>query len=92
MINYLHLNASKYNVTEQQIDDQRLSAIRMSPLMEAIERCLDLLDEDTMGKLSPRLQSAMKTAVGLPSKVCLIYAHASDSHLHFVRWDAVVFS
>ena len=85
MINYLHLNASKYNVTEQQIDDQRLSAIRMSPLMEAIERCLDLLDEDTMGKLSPRLQSAMKNAVGLPSKVCLISVRLSDSHLHFLQ-------
>lgn len=44
-VNYLHLNASKYNLTEQKIDDMRLSSIRSSPLMEAIERCLDLLDD-----------------------------------------------
>ncbi|KAK3116574.1 proteasome component M29 [Teratosphaeriaceae sp. CCFEE 6253] len=68
-VNYLHLNASKYNLTEQKIDDMRLSGIRSSPLMEAIERCLDLLDDETMQRLQPKLESAMKSAVGLPSKV-----------------------
>ncbi|GAB7355231.1 hypothetical protein MBLNU459_g5782t2 [Dothideomycetes sp. NU459] len=68
-VNYLHLNASKYNLTEQKIDNIRLSSIRSSPLMEAIERCLDLLDEPTMQQLQVRLESAMKSAVGLPSKV-----------------------
>ena len=37
--------------------------------MEAVERCLDLLDDETMRSLQPRLESAMKSAVGLPSKV-----------------------
>ncbi|KAJ8604670.1 hypothetical protein MRB53_041702 [Persea americana] len=37
--------------------------------MEAIERCLDLLDDETMTALQPRLDAAMKGAVGLPSKV-----------------------
>lgn len=68
-VNYIHLNASKYNLTEQKIDDMRLSSVRSSPLMEAIEICLDLLDETTMASLQPRLESAMKSAVGLPSKV-----------------------
>lgn len=68
-VNYVHLNAAKYNLTEQKIDDMRLSSVRSSPLMEAIERCLDLLDEDTMQALQPKLENAMKSAVGLPSKV-----------------------
>lgn len=68
-VNYLHLNADKYNLTSQKIDDMRLSSIRSSPLIEAIERCLDLLDESTMKALQPRLEAAMKSAVGLPSKV-----------------------
>lgn len=68
-VNYIHLNAAKYNLTEQKIDDMRLSSVRSSPLMEAIERCLDLLDDETMRLLQPRLESAMKNAVGLPSKV-----------------------
>lgn len=68
-VNYIHMNASKYNLTEQKIDDMRLSSVRNSPLMEAIERCIDLLDEDSMRLLQPRLEGAMKSAVGLPSKV-----------------------
>ncbi|GIZ49370.1 hypothetical protein CKM354_001240000 [Cercospora kikuchii] len=68
-VNYVHMNASKYNLTEQKIDDMRLSSVRSSPLMEAIERCLDLLDEETMRQLQPKLESAMKSSVGLPSKV-----------------------
>lgn len=68
-VNYLHLNASKYNLTEQKIDDMRLQSVRSSPLTESIERCLDLADADTMKALAPRIETAMKTAVGLPSKV-----------------------
>ncbi|ORY12152.1 proteasome stabiliser-domain-containing protein [Clohesyomyces aquaticus] len=68
-VNYIHLNASKYNLTTQKIDDMRLQSVRASPLTESIERCLDLADADTMCKLVPRIEVAMKNAVGLPSKV-----------------------
>lgn len=68
-VNYIHLNASKYNLTEQKIDDMRLQSVRSSPLTESIERCLDLADADTMQKLVPHIETAMKNAVGLPSKV-----------------------
>lgn len=68
-VNYIHLNASKYNLTEQKIDDMRLASVRSSPLTESIERCLDLADADTMGKLVAAIEAAMKSAVGLPSKV-----------------------
>jgi len=68
-VNYVHLNADKYGMTAQQIDDMRLTSIRGSPMMEAIERCLDLLDEPTMKDVCRSIERAMKTAVGLPSKV-----------------------
>ncbi|KAJ8107311.1 hypothetical protein OPT61_g8953 [Boeremia exigua] len=68
-VNYIHLNASKYNLTAQKIDDMRLASVRSSPLTESIERCLDLADAETMKALMPRLEAAMKAAVGLPSKV-----------------------
>lgn len=68
-VNYVHLNADKYGLTQGKIDDMRLSSIRSSPLMEACERCLDLLDAETMQKLHPKLEHAIKAAVGLPSKV-----------------------
>ncbi|KAF2206012.1 ARM repeat-containing protein [Delitschia confertaspora ATCC 74209] len=68
-VNYIHLNASKYNLTEQKIDDMRLQNVRSSPLTESIERCLDLVDDKTMKALIPRIEAAIKSAVGLPSKV-----------------------
>ena len=68
-VNYVHLNADKYGMTAQQIDDMRLTSIRGSPMMEAIERCLDLVDEPTMENVCRSIERAIKTAVGLPSKV-----------------------
>ena len=68
-INYIHLNSEKYGVTTQQIDDARLMGVKSSPIMEAIERCLDSLDAASMAELQGALEYAMKTAVGLPSKV-----------------------
>ncbi|MCJ1401686.1 proteasome component M29 [Xylographa trunciseda] len=68
-INYLHLNADKYGMTAQQIDDVRLSSVRSSPMMEAIERCLDMLDDASMMQLQSSLEQALRTTIGLPSRV-----------------------
>lgn len=68
-VNYIHLNAEKYGMTADQIDDARLTSVRGSPMMEAIERCLDFLDDVTMKVLERSLEVAIKAAVGLPSKV-----------------------
>ena len=38
-------------------------------MMDAIERCLDLVDEPTMTRLVPRLTYTIRKAVGMPSKV-----------------------
>ena len=69
IINYIQINAAKYDTTEEKIDQARSNMISHSPMMEAIERCLDLLDEPTMDALVPRLENVIKTAVGMPSKV-----------------------
>lgn len=69
VVNYIRLNAHRYDISTEQIDDVRLSNVRGSPMMEAIDRCLDLLDELTMDALAPSLENAIKAAIGLPSKV-----------------------
>ena len=69
MINYVHLNAEQYGLTAQELDDARLRNIRGSSMLEATERCLDFLDESTMPELQKSLENAIKTVVGLPSKV-----------------------
>ena len=69
MINYLHMNAETFGVTKQQLDDARLKHIRGSSMLEAIERCLDYLDESSMLEFNRSLENAIKTVIGLPSKV-----------------------
>lgn len=71
-VNYVQLNAEKYNLKEQDIDDLRLKSITTSPVMQAIENCLDFLDDESMARLVQSLQSAVKSAVGVPSKVSSI--------------------
>ncbi|KAL8836363.1 MAG: hypothetical protein Q9170_002936 [Blastenia crenularia] len=68
-IEYIRLRAEQYGVTGQQIDDARLSGVRGSPMLEAIERCLDFLDETTMQNLLGPLKNAITTGLGLPSRV-----------------------
>lgn len=68
-IEYIRLRAEQYGVTGQQIDDARLSGVRGSPMLEAIERCLDFLDETSMQELRAPLGDAITTGLGLPSRV-----------------------
>jgi proteasome component ECM29 len=49
-------------------------------MMEAIEKCLDLVDEPTMSKLVPSLESAIRQSVGMPSKVS--YTHLDSKRRH----------
>ncbi|KAL8997161.1 MAG: hypothetical protein Q9169_003488 [Polycauliona sp. 2 TL-2023] len=68
-IEYIRLRAEQYGVTGQQIDDARLSGVRGSPMLEAIERCLDFLDGVSMQDLRKPLENAITTGLGLPSRV-----------------------
>ncbi|ESZ95349.1 hypothetical protein SBOR_4283 [Sclerotinia borealis F-4128] len=68
-IDYIYLRAAHYNLTEEKIDSARTNAVTQSPLMEAIERCLDIIDESTMKEFVPHLENVIRTTVGMPSKV-----------------------
>ncbi|KAG9230448.1 proteasome stabiliser-domain-containing protein [Amylocarpus encephaloides] len=68
-IEYVRLRAAHYNLTEAKIDNARTTAVSRSPIMEAIDRCLDTLDEPTMKELVPRLETVIKTSIGMPSKI-----------------------
>jgi len=66
---YVYLRAAHYNLTEEKIDSIRTTAVSRSPILEAVERCLDVLDEPTMKELVPHLTNAIKTSIGMPSKI-----------------------
>ncbi|ODQ79609.1 hypothetical protein BABINDRAFT_161989 [Babjeviella inositovora NRRL Y-12698] len=68
IVNYLALNADKYNVRASDLDAKRLQSVGHSPIIEAMERLLDLVDDSTMEQVVPAVVSAIKRSIGLPSK------------------------
>lgn len=69
VINYLALNADKYKIKNDDLDSKRLQSVGSSPIMNALEKLIDLIDEEIIGDVVNRLQRAIKQSVGLPSKV-----------------------
>ncbi|KAK7202453.1 proteasome stabiliser-domain-containing protein [Myxozyma melibiosi] len=67
--NYIALNADKYGMTANAIDATRLASIRASPMMDAVDRLIDVLDAPTMKLVAPKLLTVIRKSVGLPSKV-----------------------
>lgn len=70
-VNYIHMNAEKYGLTAEKLDNVRVSSVRSSPLIQAIERCLESLDEKRMPEAMATLGASFKFLIGLPSKVGL---------------------
>ena len=56
-INYLHLNADKYGLTTDKLDNMRVSSVNTSPVTEAIDSCLESLT------LSPPAESSNENAM-----------------------------
>jgi proteasome component ECM29 len=69
-INYLHLNASGYNLTTQEIDETRLKySVRYNPLMEGVERLIDNSYGPEIDKqIVSVVEKAAKSSLGMPSQ------------------------
>lgn len=66
-INYHYQRVSEDS--RDQIDKARSMMVNQSPLSEAIENCLRFIDKETMAELAPRLESTIKGAIGMPTKL-----------------------
>lgn len=69
VINYLILNADKYNVKNNDIDAKRLQSLGQSPMMDAIEKLIDKLDYEIIEAAVGVITHSVKKSIGLPSKV-----------------------
>ncbi|CAG8534937.1 9628_t:CDS:10 [Funneliformis mosseae] len=68
VMNYLSFHVDKYDVTQEQLENSRLSAAKNSPMMEGIESCIDYIDEKVIIDLTPILINLIRKGVGLPTK------------------------
>ncbi|KAA8915664.1 hypothetical protein TRICI_002176 [Trichomonascus ciferrii] len=68
-MNYLSLNADKYGITREDVDASRMASLRGSPMMDAVEQMVELVDDDLMSDFITSIVKAVKRSVGLPSKL-----------------------
>ncbi|KAL1918775.1 uncharacterized protein VTP21DRAFT_2797 [Calcarisporiella thermophila] len=68
IMNYLSFHVERYDISREQLETSRLTAAKMSPLMEGIESCIDLVDEGTMVSMRDHLLNVIRKGIGLPSK------------------------
>ena len=87
-INYLHINADRYGLTAEKLDNMRVSNVSSSPDLQAIERCLEALDEQGMPEAMRRLEASFKSVGNLPSKVGLSRVLVSLTVRHHLKFRA----
>lgn len=68
VMNYLTFHTEKYNISQDQLDSTRLSATKMSPIMECVESTIDQLDASILEALVPKLANIIRKGMGLPTK------------------------
>lgn len=67
-VDYLTFHTERYEISQEQLENTRLTATKNSPMMEAIERVVDQVDSTVLETLVPRLNTLIRKGVGLPTK------------------------
>ncbi|EFW99889.1 proteasome component [Grosmannia clavigera kw1407] len=65
--NYYYMRSGEDG--KEKLDKMRSAMVSQSPISEAIDNCLRNVDGSVMEELAPGLETAMKTAVGMPTKI-----------------------
>jgi len=68
-LNTLSLQLSQSQETQDKLDTIRISASKSSPMMEAVNFCVQYVDEGVLSELVPMLSELLKTGLGLGTKV-----------------------
>lgn len=67
-LNYLSFHVSKYDLSQNDLDQHRLSAIRNSPILDALEQCIDHLDVSSAVLAMPKVYHIIGQTHGLPTR------------------------
>lgn len=66
-MSYLQFHAQSMNMSEEQFESIRLSMSKTTPLADAIDACLQLVDEDSIVSVLNSLCDILRAGVGLPT-------------------------
>eukprot|EP00741_Cyanophora_paradoxa_P018696 tig00021073_g18045.t1 len=67
-MNYIQLNAEKYDISQETIEASRLAASASSPVARALDQCVKQCDAGAVEALVPRLAAAIRSGVGLTTR------------------------
>eukprot|EP00742_Colponemidia_sp_Colp-10_P007011 GILJ01007524.1.p1 GENE.GILJ01007524.1~~GILJ01007524.1.p1 ORF type:complete len:1751 (-),score=318.07 GILJ01007524.1:100-5130(-) len=66
---YLQMHAEKLNMSTEEIEQKRVAASKMSDLSDTLQACRQMVDEDAVAQLVPKLIQLIRKGTGLPTRV-----------------------
>ncbi|GAB4835308.1 hypothetical protein Ancab_000217 [Ancistrocladus abbreviatus] len=68
-LNYVELHAQNVGIQTEKLDNMRISIAKGSPMWETLERCIEVVDKQSLDLLVPRLTQLVISGVGLNTRV-----------------------
>ncbi|PSR90112.1 Proteasome-associated protein [Actinidia chinensis var. chinensis] len=68
-LNYVELHAANVGIQTEKLENLRISIAKSSPMWETLDRCIDVVDTQSLELLVPRLAQLVRSGVGLNTRV-----------------------
>ncbi|CAL5425499.1 unnamed protein product [Camellia sinensis] len=68
-LNYVELHAANVGIQKEKLENLRISIAKGSPMWETLDRCIDVVDTQSLELLVPRLSQLVRSGVGLNTRV-----------------------
>ncbi|KAF8017206.1 hypothetical protein BT93_H2409 [Corymbia citriodora subsp. variegata] len=67
--NYVELHATNIGLNTEKLENLRISSAKSSPMWETLDRCINVVDAESLKNLVPRLTQMVRAGVGLNTRV-----------------------
>nr|XP_010313220.1 proteasome adapter and scaffold protein ECM29 isoform X1 [Solanum lycopersicum] len=68
-LNYVELHAANVGIQTEKFENLRISIAKGSPMWETLDRCIDVVDSQSVELLVPRVAQLVRAGVGLNTRV-----------------------
>ncbi|KAM3287700.1 proteasome adapter and scaffold protein ECM29 isoform X1 [Capsicum chacoense] len=68
-LNYVELHAANVGIQTEKLENLRISIAKGSPMWETLDRCIDVIDSQSVELVVPRVAQLVRVGVGLNTRV-----------------------
>lgn len=68
-LNYVELHAANVGIQKEKLENLRISIAKGSPMWETLELCIEVVDNQSLDILVPRLAQLVRSGIGLNTRV-----------------------